>query len=61
MKQEKYFWIPFLFWIILTRKAPVTSAADDILNFFLFFKENKFTFHVNRLVQCQVDLFSLKK
>ena len=30
--------------ILLTDKAPITTAADGILNF--FFKENKLKFHV---------------
>ena len=33
----------------LTLYAPITTAADNILIFFFFFKENVLTFHVNHL------------
>ena len=52
---------------ILTLKAPIITAADDIPNIFLFiFKENKKIYILESRLQqtihmkCQ-DLFSLKK
>ena len=59
----------------LILQMPITIAANHILNFFLFFRENKSTFHVNHLLENKFwyfmwikqmihmkwkDLFSLK-
>ena len=47
--------------ILLTLKAPITTAADNVLIFFLIFQRKKvLTFHVNRLPMNRQDLFSLK-
>ena len=59
LPDHQYYMTPAVICCTLTLKVPIITAADDTLNFILFFFQNKYilTFHVNHLHH----LFSLKK